>query len=145
MSWGWRVAILYTIFAIGTVSWVVFAMSKQVDLVRPDYYEYSLHQDETSRALANAQRLGDSPSIRLDNAHTALKIQLPRTQAGVASGTIVLYRPNSMTSDSSLPLHLSSDGSMQVASRSLPKGLWYVSVKWTSGGRAYEMHSRDSL
>jgi hypothetical protein len=57
LSWGWRIAIVYTVFAVSTVAFVAFAMTENVELVRKDYYEYSLVHDRTNASLNRAQHL----------------------------------------------------------------------------------------
>ena len=37
MHWGVAVAVFYTIFALGTVGFVAFAMTRDVELVSVDY------------------------------------------------------------------------------------------------------------
>jgi hypothetical protein len=44
MHWGWRLAIVYTLFALGTLSFVGFALTNEVDLVRPDYTHASTYR-----------------------------------------------------------------------------------------------------
>src|SRR6476659_8025154 len=97
LHWGWRIGILYGVFAIGTVSWVTYAMTKEVDLVRTDYYQYSLKQDQTSAARNNAERLGASASITVEKASTNaqgdLCVRVPVQQAASVTGRLALYRP----------------------------------------------------
>ena len=52
--WGTRIALVYVLFASGTITMVAIAMRQPVDLVSPDYYERSLAVDARAVALANA-------------------------------------------------------------------------------------------
>ncbi|MFI5201933.1 MAG: FixH family protein [Candidatus Kapaibacterium sp.] len=145
MSWGWRIVILYAIFIAGTVGWVSYAMTKEVDLVRPDYYEHGLEHDKSMAARARADALGTNASIQLDAAHHDYRIQLPAEQAAAAKGTILLYRPNSIESDRTIPLAVGSDGIMRVPTSNLAPGLWQITLDWQNSGLSYEMQQMDTL
>jgi nitrogen fixation protein FixH len=138
-SWGVRIAIVYTTFAVGTLAWVGFAMSKSVDLVRPDYYEYSLEHDQVMRQEQNAKALGNAANITVDN--ESIVIQLPTT-AAISEGSVQLYRPNSVEQDRHYELKLDPTGIMRIPYKAFVPGQWEVSVQWVADGTTYLLKKR---
>ena len=59
VHWGVAVAVFYTAFALSTVGFVAFAMTRDVDLVSDDYYAQALAHDRHMQAVANGDALGD--------------------------------------------------------------------------------------
>jgi len=131
INWGWRVAIVYTLFALGTLGVVAFAASRDVNLVRPDYYEHTLMHEATAQALENGRRLGSEADIVVDDS-TGLVIRIPVSQAPMANGTVTLYRPNSVKDDRTLPLHVDGRGVMAIPLDGMNRGRWRVFVEWQS-------------
>ncbi len=143
LSWGWRIVILYAIFIAGTIGWVGYAMTKEVDLVRPDYYEHGLDHDKTMAAKARAEASG--AAMRFDRFSDALEIKIPAVLAATATGSIWLYRPNAIDSDRTVPLALSADGTMRLPAASLARGVWNVTLDWNARGQNYELAQTDTL
>lgn len=131
INWGWRVAIVYTLFALGTLGVVAFAASRDVDLVRPDYYEHTLMHEATAHALENGRRLGTGADIVVDDS-VGLVVRIPASQASAANGTVTLYRPNSVKDDRMIPLRVDGRGVMNIPLNGLGRGRWRVFVEWTS-------------
>ena len=36
--WGWRIALIYTTFALATIGFMIFSFTQKVDLVSTQYY-----------------------------------------------------------------------------------------------------------
>lgn len=130
INWGWRVAIVYTLFALGTLGVVTFAASREVNLVRPDYYEHTLVHEATAQALENGRRLGSEADAVVDSA--GLVIRIPSSHASMANGIVTLYRPNSVKDDRTLPLHVDGRGIMAISLDGMNRGRWRVFVEWKS-------------
>lgn len=131
INWGWRVAIVYTLFALGTLGVVALAASREVDLVRPDYYEHTLTHEATAHALENGRRLGAEADVVVDDS-AGLVVRIPSSHAPEARGTVTLYRPNSVKDDRTLPLHVDDRGVMNIPVNGMDHGRWRVFVEWTS-------------
>ena len=76
-NWGTGIAATYIMFAAATSGFVVFAMSRPVSLVTPDYYAESLREDQLMAARANAQRLGSAVSIAMEG-RGVVRLAVPR-------------------------------------------------------------------
>ncbi len=145
INWGWKIIIAYTIFIGGTSAWVVYAMMHDVDLVRSDYYEHSLLQDQTMAAQNRADQLKSSASISFDEKQNAFIVRIPPEQASAAMGTITLYRPNASNEDRLIPLKVESNGTMLIPSSQLSKGIWEITADWSFAGKTYQLLATETI
>jgi hypothetical protein len=133
MNWGWRIAIIYTAFAVSTVGFVTFAMSEKVELVRTDYYEHSLKHDSTNAAKARGASIADQ--VVFETVSNELRVRLPHGQPG-AKGTLQLYRPNNSGMDKVFDL---DDSGVTVDIDELTTGKYNVVIEWRFGLDTYRM------
>jgi len=139
INWGWKIVIAYAVFIIGTSAWVAYAVTTDVGLVREDYYEHSLKEEQTMAARSAGHALGASASIEFDQKQNAFVIQIPSEQSGAAKGTITLYRPNSAKEDRVFPLITEANGTMLIATTNLSAGIWQITAEWTFNGKSYQL------
>jgi len=135
-NWGTGIAIVYTTFAVSTMGFVAFAMSRPVSLVSDDYYEQSLQEDAKRAATANATALGARASLTTADP-AILQVRLPVEQASHASGVLTLYRPSDAARDRVVTLTLQQDGTQAVPLAGLQPGQWLARLRWTADGREY--------
>jgi hypothetical protein len=135
-NWGVGVALTYTIFATSTLGFVAFAMSRPVSLVRNDYYEDALREDQKRQAEANARTLGDQLIIGVGRDHDVV-VRLPPAHATDVHGTVTLYRASDPSADREVALVLSPDGTQRIALAGLPLGRWLVQLRWTTAKRDF--------
>ncbi len=133
-NWGWSIALVYTIFALGTLSWAYYSFSQKVDLVSDDYYDKELKFDQHAVRVRNSLNLA-TPVRETYNAD-ASQITLSFPQA-VSGGTVVLYRPSESSMDKTLALRTEAENSMTIPTNSLTKGWWRIKVEWDSNGKSY--------
>lgn len=134
--WGTRIALVYGLFATGTLSMVAIAVNQRTDLVAPDYYARALQQDERATALANTRALGQTFSIA-DTNTGRLSIHWPHVPD---DGALVLYRPSNAGADRALALAataVDTGAEQHVPLGDLRPGLWRVQVSWTWQDRPY--------
>jgi hypothetical protein len=134
-NWGWRIVTAFVIFATGTLSWVTYAMTHEVELVRSDYYEHSLKQDEV--AAAQARGLASGTEVNYDASNHSIRVSFPSHDNVV--GTLTFYRPNSQASDKSFPITLDELGTMQLPTGNFAVGLWHVTLDWKQHGLSHEI------
>jgi hypothetical protein len=77
INWGAAIALVYITFAAATVSFVVFAIGRPVELVSADYYEQSLKHDAHRQAIANADALGEAVRIAAAEDAPVIEIAMP--------------------------------------------------------------------
>ncbi|MEZ5320258.1 MAG: FixH family protein [Vicinamibacterales bacterium] len=133
-NWGTGIALVYAVFASGTIGFAVYAMSQPVDLVSEDYYARSLVHDARLAAIDRVDALGDTFAIRFDPTTDAVTVAWPPAMAGRARGTITLYRPSDASADRVVPLAPAADGRQQVSLLGAATGHWVVQVQWTADG-----------
>jgi len=136
LNWGAAIAIVYTVFAAATATFVTFAMGRPVELVSGDYYEQSLRHDERIAAERNARAVGATVSIR-EASQDAATIALPASQVSSARGSVTLYRPSDSRADRQQILQLDAAGTQQISLAHLTAGRWVIQVRWSALGRDY--------
>ena len=136
-NWGVRVALVYGLFACGTLGFAVFAMSQRVDLVAPDYYARSLTHDRRLDAIARVQALGDGFRLVASVDGRLIDLQVPPDAARNLTGSVRLYRPADSASDRDRAIELDDDGRQQLRLDDLATGPWRLQMQWTAAGLDY--------
>ena len=134
--WGVGIAATYLVFAGTTAGFVAFAMQQRVELVRPDYYMYSLAHDARRQAEARTAALGPRFRIDVDEHGRTIAVTWPREHAGRISGTAWLYRPSDASADRRLALAPGPDGRQTLRLDGLA-GRWVMRLAWTVDGADY--------
>ena len=135
--WGVGIATFYTVFALATIGFVVFAMSQEVELVSDTYYEDSLRHDLDMAARQRTDALGDAFTIVPRHADGDVVIHWPREMAPLVRGEAVLYRPSSAASDVAVRLQPDADGRQVIATETLARGRWQMKVSWRAADLEY--------
>jgi nitrogen fixation protein FixH len=135
LNWGVSIAIVYAVFAGTTMGFVVFAMSRPVDLVSPEYYQRSLQQDARIAAEANARALTRPVTVSVDAARRHVTISWP-SEFAAATGEITLYRPSDSKADRRFPV-IATGGVQTIDARELASGRWRLQAEWSVGGRSF--------
>ena len=142
--WGLGIALVYCVFAAGTVGFVAFAMRQPVDLVSADYYAQSLAHDVRMAATARADALGETFSMVVDAAEKRLVISWPpRTR--LEAGDVVLYRASDAREDQRVAATPDERGHQSIPTDALERGLWIVRVSWIAEGRSFFAERRVML
>jgi hypothetical protein len=145
MNWGTAIAAVYVTFAVATLSFVVFAIGRPVELVSADYYEQSLRHDTHMRATANADALGSAVRVAAAEDAAAIDIVMSPAQARGVTGTVTLYRPSDGTADRVAPLSLDALGRQRVVIGSTARGRWVVKLAWRAAGQEFYREQAVSL
>lgn len=130
--WGTKVALVYGLFATGTLTMVAIAMNQRVDLVSPDYYAQALATDTRMAAREHAQQL-DGFSITEDTARVV--VQWPHVPD--AGGAVTLYRPSDAAADRVTPVSPGTDGRQVVSLEGLTPGAWRLQISWHHDGQPF--------
>jgi nitrogen fixation protein FixH len=135
MHWGLAVAMFYTAFALSTVGFVAFAMTRDVDLVSEDYYARALAHDRHMQAVANGDAIGTTATVTV--ASGQVRLHLPEAMVPDTRGTATLYRASDARADRAVALRPSADGAIVIPTTGLAPGRWQLRIQWSSGGRDY--------
>lgn len=136
LNWGTGIAAAYASFAIATIGFVAFAMTKDVDLVSPEYYAQSLAHDARMAAAANAAGLGTSFVVDARPEAGVVHVQWPAGM-GEVSGTVTFYRPSSAALDRTIALAPDAGWRQALPLQGLTPGHWRLQFRWTARGVAY--------
>jgi hypothetical protein len=141
-NWGWRIALVYTLFALGTLSFVGFALTKEVDLVRSDYYEQGLQHDAHARALARTQEL--QPNVTADVRGKVLHCSMPTTMVG-ATVEIEMYCPSQTRQDKRFSVTVGQAGSFTIPLQGYINAPWKMTAVWMHGGQSYRFEHQFTV
>ena len=137
MSWGLGIAVVYSVFATGTLTFAWYAMRQPVDLVSGDYYERAIEHDAHRAAVERGFALGSD--LAIDRATDGRVVTITWKKAGTRprEGTITLYRPSNPAWDRRLPIAIDSLGAQAVHLDNLPAGEWLLQLRWAAADGDY--------
>lgn len=140
LNWGWRIAIVYTFFAVSTVGFVAFAMSENVELVRKDYYEESLRYDASFASAQRGNAVGEQ--VTITPASDGVHVSLPASHASSDSATIQFYRAENSRLDR---LYTITGGRITIPTSELAKGNYQAQLTWRFDGQWYAVSRQISV
>ncbi len=134
MNWGWRIAIVYTFFALSTMGFVVFAMSENVELVRKDYYEESLRYDATFASVQRGNAIAEQVIVK--GSEDGVEVMLPSSHVSVDSASVSLYRAENSSLDRR---YMMEGNAIRIPATALKHGNYQAQVAWRFEGRWYRV------
>jgi len=135
MHWGVAVAVFYAVFALSTVGFVTFAMTRDVELVSDDYYGRALVHDRHMQAVANGDALG--AAVIETDAGGNVRLRVPVDMVPALQGTATFYRASDARADRTVPLTVDGEGTVVLPTTGLSSGHWRLQLQWAAGGRDY--------
>jgi len=135
-NWGKGIILACAVFVAGILAMVAITMTKNVDLVTPNYYEKEIkYQDEINR-LNNANNLKDS--VKFFVSESAIVINFPAiNENSKIAGEIFFYRPSDSKKDFKVQVSTGKDFQQSIDIGMIDKGLWKVKVSWNRNGVDY--------
>jgi hypothetical protein len=133
LNWGWRIAIIYTCFALATLGFMAYAMRQKVELVSDQYYREELNYQQRIKQQQNTNNLPTPMRFHHEKGASSIQLEFPLQKI---SGSLHLYRP----SGSGLDRHIAvqcSDGRQNIDISGLSPGLWIAKAEWNAEGRQY--------
>ncbi len=134
--WGYGIAAVYTVFAIATLSFVAFTMTHKVELVAKDYYAQEVAYEKQIKRVRQTKQWTPGIACELSADGQLIRLQMPPQSAAV-QGTILLYYPADSALDRELELDPDDDGTQNIPTAKLARGLWRVKVTWSLAGREF--------
>ena len=133
--WPYAITAYFVLFITGVITWVVFAVHHEDQLVRPDYYEHEMRFQQQIDRAARTAALGSGVQVTYQLAEQTLRLTLPGQET--SGGTVRLYRPSDAKLDRSVKLELDARGSQTIDVAGLEPGLWKVRLSWSTDGNEY--------
>ena len=144
MSWGWKIALLYSGFVLFILFMVFKSVQQDFYLVSEDYYKQEIEYQKVIDGMKNARSLGDEFDIKYDIKTQILKINFPEEQTGKIKGEIYFFRPSDSKMDIRISIRTDDQGKMEIKTGSLQRGLWKLKVLWSQNGNNY-FFERDQV
>jgi len=129
-NWGYGIATVYTVFALATIGFAWFAISRPVDLVSEDYYARSLDHDRHQMAVTNGRLLGRSLAADVAPDGRQVVVTWPPEQLARLTGEARLYRPSNADDDRQWPIAPDAEGRQRFTLDDLPAGRWVLQLDW---------------
>ncbi|MEP1151340.1 MAG: FixH family protein [Balneola sp.] len=137
LNWGNGLALVITIFVIGTLSIVSYIISLDFFLVTNDHYENGVEYQQTIDQRNRSSNLDDPILVVFDEKIEALRIIFPNEFVGIAQGEVKLYRPNNPELDKKFPLSVNANGIQIISTSQLEKGKWILKIDWNANEDTY--------
>jgi len=136
-TWGHGIIVFFAIFLAWIISFVIFTLGQNHDLVAKDYYrqgaEYSKHMEVHQRSMA----LKDS--IEIVNTSQGVAISFaPSLLTNTSEKDIFFYRPADKQDDIKLKID-ATQPSVIVPNDMLKKGRYKISVWWKTDNVSYKI------
>lgn len=136
MNWGYKIILVFVIFAAGILTLVIKSMRTRVDMVTGDYYAEELKYQQNIDAQKNAHRLSDP--VIVAQSSDSIEIIFPQECIGKElKGEITFYRPSDSRKDFTVPVQPDEYGKVLVSRARLDRGNYRIKVQWESEGIPY--------
>lgn len=135
INFGHKIAIIYTLFAVGMASMLVMSMQFDHELVTENYYENELKYQGKKDAFGN---MGEAPfQVLISKAGNDIHVQFEGLSPGHPPvGNLSLYKPDRAEYDEEHTLSLDDEGRMRVTPRAA-QGRYKVSLRFEVDGVDY--------
>ncbi len=135
INFGHKIAIVYTLFAVGMVSILVMSMQYDHELVTENYYENELNYQGRKDAFDNMA--GAPFKVRIDKQGSTLQVHFDGLAANdVPQGTLSLYKPDRAAFDEEHKLQLDEQRSMRLVPKG-QQGRYKVQLRFALNGTDY--------
>ena len=135
-NWGKGLILAYAVFIAGVIIMVTISISKDVELVTPNYYEREIKYQEEIDRINNTNKLPEQ--VKFDVSESLLILSFPAVSYGGAiNGEISFYRPSDSKKDFKVNINAGSDFKQAIDIRSIEKGLWKIKMFWNMNGKDY--------
>ncbi len=127
INWGKGLIGVFVVFFLGMGFMVYKSVTKNVDLVTPNYYEKEIKYQEQINKINNTNSL--ATNLKIEAVDDAIILTYP-SEYGKISGEISFYRPSDAKSDFKVIVEPGTDARQVISTVNLTKGLWKVQVNW---------------
>lgn len=136
MNWGYKIIIVFALFATGMLTLVIKSMRTKIDMVTPDYYAAELKYQQVIDGRNNMSHL--SAPVTVDQAGSLVELSFPAELRGrQLKGQVLFYRPADAGRDMAVPLQLNEQGKLLVNRSSFKTGRYQVKMQWEMDGKPY--------
>lgn len=135
MTWGTKLLLVFTGFALLMSTLVYKCMHQNFELVSKDYYTDELRYQDKIDGMNNANKIGH---VEIKEDGDKVYVHLPKEVQGLAlKGQALFYCPVNSTNDRNLPLAVNDAGLMLIDKSKLAKAKYLVKLTWQIGADKY--------
>ena len=143
MNWGKGITLFIVAFIVFIASMVVFAFTKDADLVREDYYENELAYDQNKENKVNYQDL--NKAIVVSKTESGIVFQFPEIVNSESKGKIMFYRPDQKKYDREFELEIDTLHQQILDYKNFKEGYYDLQVEWTNGAKTFLFEDQISF
>ncbi len=137
-NWGTGLAVVITLFILGTLGVVGFIISLDFHMVTENHYEKAVNYQEHIDRVKQTGVLDTPVEIVYRPGDGEIQVLFPYSLTeGKLNGVVELYRPSDSSQDQRTELSADEQGIHRISTQNLAAGKWLVKVTWTSEGREY--------
>jgi hypothetical protein len=118
---------------MGMTLMVYISVTKNIDLVTPNYYDKEIKYQEQINKINNTKSLKEQLKIQYSEGN--LLFLFP--SEGSPEGKISFYRPSDAKKDFQMPIRTNEEFKQHVETGRLQRGMWRVQVEWSMNGKEY--------
>lgn len=136
ISWGIKIALLYSGF-VGMILFMVYlTMQERIELVAPDYYKQEIEYQGKINGMQNAGALMSGLTVTAQSGGN-IELNFPSDLAANASGDITFFRPSDSDLDEVFSLKVGNDLKQNIVLKKGKRGLYKVKVNAKVEGKPY--------
>lgn len=136
MNWGYKIALVYILFASGLMGMVFMATSQEYHLVTENYYQKELEHDDLMAAKRNSSALKEPIRIHYDGMAKGVSISFPSDKADI-QGELHFYHTVNAHKDQLFPLDTLQQDRVFIPREAIGPGRWKLKVSWQSEDLAF--------
>ena len=144
MNWGYRIIVVFVLFAAGILTLVTKSINTKVDMVTNDYYAEELKYQQVIDGRKQAGQL--SAPVKIGQSDSQIQFTFPPEMQGrQLSGNILFYKASDSRKDLTVPLHSNVEGLVAISKQHLGKGSYQVKLEWDADGKHYFQEDNISV
>lgn len=136
MNWGYKIAIVYSVFVVLILAMVYKSSTINYDLVTEDYYAEELKYQNKIEALKNTNAL--DTALMVTNNDGIVSIQFPSVIGdNEITGNVHFYKPDNKKLDQHFPVKTDNFNKQTFNAKKFGKGSYSLKIEWLSNGINY--------
>jgi len=142
-TWGTGLLITIILGVSFFLSFILFSLTQDVNLVSKDYFPKEIAYDAKLNKINNADKLPEKISIKKEN--NKIIINYPKNMVANISGNILLYYVTSYRHDKSISIKPNENAKQIINTDGLQKGRYYMKIDWEANNTKYFQEFKITL
>lgn len=134
-TWGTGLLITIIVFVTFFISFIVFSLTQDINLVSKDYFPDEIAYETKLQKIKNANNLKENISIEKKDDKIIFKY--PKNLKTQISGTILFYYVTDRNFDVDFKIEPNLDNQQLIYIEKLKKGRYYIQIDWSSNKSDY--------